>query len=253
MQLAPLNSSLTANKSWFFFDDVIVFLTNSIRGMTGNRVETIVNQWPVSSANASYVSGGKWAACDGVGYWFPAGTPFTKRETRSGTWAQLGASTDTTLYSATFQTIWFDHGITPVNATAEYAIVPNATSSSMAAWTASNPISILANDSTVSVVRNNRDDSRGFVFWTAGSYAGVQADAPAVVYISNVGTKLRVSVADPLAAPSGTIHVTIPGLYSAPGTTAKNRSTTIDVPRNGGKTFTITLSTPLQTRRRAVR
>ncbi len=30
MELAPLNSSLTARKSWFFFDDAIVFLTSGI-------------------------------------------------------------------------------------------------------------------------------------------------------------------------------------------------------------------------------
>ena len=47
MELAPLASALTAKKSWFFFDDAIVFLTNSITSPSTNRVETIVNQWPL--------------------------------------------------------------------------------------------------------------------------------------------------------------------------------------------------------------
>ena len=40
MELAPLDSDLTARKSWFFFDDAIVFLTTSITSPTTNRVET---------------------------------------------------------------------------------------------------------------------------------------------------------------------------------------------------------------------
>jgi hyaluronate lyase len=49
MELAPLQSTLTAKKAWFFFDDAIVFLTNSITSTSTNRVETIVNQVPTSS------------------------------------------------------------------------------------------------------------------------------------------------------------------------------------------------------------
>lgn len=46
MDYTPLNSSVTAKKSWFFFDDSIVFLTNSINSVSGNRIETIIDQRP---------------------------------------------------------------------------------------------------------------------------------------------------------------------------------------------------------------
>ncbi|HEX7421353.1 MAG TPA: polysaccharide lyase family 8 super-sandwich domain-containing protein [Thermoanaerobaculia bacterium] len=240
MDVAPLNSTLTAKKSWFFFDDAIVFLTSSITDGSPNRVETIVNQWPTS---APLTTGSNWMQADNVGYYFPAGNPSTKRETGTGTWAQLGAESDTTPYSATFLTLWFDHGMSPVNTAAEYAIVPNVSATEMRNWAASNPISIRADNATVAAVRNNRDNALGIAFFTAGSVDGFQADAPAVVYVTPSGNNLQVSAADPTNGATGTIHLTIP---------FGSRSVTIEFPRNGGRTFTTTVKAP-QSKRRAVR
>ncbi len=239
MDVAPLNSTLTAKKSWFFFDDVIVFLTNSITDGSPYRVETIVNQWPTSAAPAM---GSNWMQADNAGYYFPTRAPLTKRETGTGTWAQLGAESDSTPYSATFLTLWFDHGTAPMNATAEYAIVPDVSAAAMRDWVASNPISILANNANVSAVRNNRDNAVGMAFWSAGSIDGYQSDAPAVVYVTPSGNNVQVSAADPTNGATGSIHLTIPF-----GT----RSTTIEIPRNGGRTFTTMVKPP--SKRRAVR
>lgn len=240
MDVAPLNSTLTAKKSWFFFDDAIVFLTSSITDGSPYHVETIVNQWPT---NAPLTTGSNWMQADHVGYYFPLGNPSTKRETGTGTWAQLGAESDTTPYSATFLTLWFDHGAWPVNALAEYAIVPNVTAAAMRNWVASNPISVRANNATVAAVRNNRDNALGIAFFSAGSVDGFQSDAAAVVYVTPSGDNLRVSAADPANGATGTIHLTIP---------FGSRAVTVEVPRNGGRTFTTTVKPP-QSKRRAVR
>ena len=240
MDVAPLNSMLTAKKSWFFFDDAIVFLTNSITDGSANRVETVVNQWPT---NAPLTTGSNWMQADNVGYYFPSGNPSAKRETRTGTWAQLGAESDMTPYMATFLTLWFDHGTWPVNATAEYAIVPHVTATAMRNWAASNPISILADTSSVSAVRNNRDGALGIAFWSASSMDGYQSDSAAVVYITQSGSNLQVSASDPTNGVTGAIHLTIP---------FGSRSTTIEIPRNGGRTLT-TIVKPPRSKRRAVR
>ncbi|HEX9162928.1 MAG TPA: polysaccharide lyase family 8 super-sandwich domain-containing protein, partial [Thermoanaerobaculia bacterium] len=255
MDLAPLGTgaTLTAKKSWFSFDDSIVFLTNSINATSANRVETIVNQWPLSTATAAVTSGSNWMQADGVGYYFPTNPHVsTKRETRTGTWAQLGGSTDTTPFSATFLTLWFDHGVMPANAAAEYVIVPNVTANAMRDWVASNPISIRANDARVSAVRNLRDGALGIVFWSPASVEGYQSDAPATVYITRNGTHLSVSAADPTNTATGSFHLTIPGRYRGPGATPSGGFTTIEVLRNGGVTFTTTLEQS-PAKRRAVR
>src|SRR5438093_13336512 len=115
MDYAPLKSSVTAKKAWFFFGDTIVFLTNSINSRSENRIETVIDQRPVTSP---IVSGINWAVANRVGYWLYGASPRIENLTRSGTWASLGGSSDTTPHSATFTTIWLDHGTAPVNASA---------------------------------------------------------------------------------------------------------------------------------------
>lgn len=246
MELAPLGSSLTAKKAWFFFDDAIVFLTNSITSPSPNRVETIVNQWPLMNAASTVHRGSNWAVLENVGYW--SSSPLqVVRETRTGTWAALGGSTDTTEHSKSLVTLFIDHGVAPTLATAEYAIVPNVTPDAMRAWVSSNPIQILANTPTVSAVR--RSSALGLTFWTAGSVEGVSSDSPALVYL----TATSLSAADPLAGTTGTFRITIPGVYTTtdvPYTTTL-RSTTLTIPRAGGRTTVVNLKVKSGKRRSA--
>lgn len=258
MELAPLNSMLTAKKAWFFFDDSIVFLANGITSPSPNRVETIVNQWPLMNASSQLARGSDWAALEGVGYWFPSGGNLqTSRESRTGTWASLGASDDTSAKTRTFVTLWLDHGTQPVNDTAEYVIVPNATASQMREWAASRPIAILANDERVSAARDIRTGATGIAFWSAGaSFDGFEASAPATLFYSSpTPFVLKIAVADPTCAATGSFELTVPGSWSVSGATVLARSihgTRISIPRKSGETTQLTLTRGTN-RRRSVR
>lgn len=256
MELSPLNSVLFARKAYFFFDDAIAALTNSITSPSPNRVETIVNQWPLLSASSTFTRRDDWAHLEGVGYWFPAGGNLrTAREERSGTWASLGGSSDTTAHTKSFVTLWLDHGTTPMLASAAYVIVPNVSASAMASWAASRPLEILANNDTISAVRDTRTGATGITFWRAGSIDGIQSTAPAVVYLTTPDTRtLHLSAADPNAGTSGSFQLTVPGSWittSVPSTRTA-RSTTLTIPRKAGETTTVVLSRP-PAKRRAVR
>jgi chondroitin AC lyase len=245
MELAPLGSTLTAKKSWFFFDDAIVFLTNSIRASSAFNVETIVNQWPLMNASSQLTRRDDWAHLENVGYWFPTPVALqTSRETRSGTWAALGGSTDATPRSAPFVTLWLDHGASPMNATAEYVIVPNVTQTQMAAWAASRPLSILANNDAVSAVRDLRNGNLGIAFWRAASINGIQSSAAAVVYISGDASTMHIAAADPNGNANGTFTLTIPGAWKVTGAafTRTVRSTSLTISRAAGATTEITLT-----------
>ena len=87
----------------------------------------------------------------------------------------------------------------------------------------------MANDGNASAVRAG--NTLGIVFWKPGRVAGVQSDAPAVVYVNGND----VYAADPTNG-IGTFTLTV-------GTR------TIVVPRNGGRTFHASLAA----RRRAIR
>jgi chondroitin AC lyase len=253
MELAPLSSVLTAKKAWFFFDDSIAFLTNSIRSTSGNRVETVVNQVSTSS---TLTRRDDWAHLDNVGYWFPAAASSlqTSRESRSGTWASLGGSSDTTLFTKPFVTMWLDHGAAPVNAGAEYVIVPNVTLSAMAAWAASRPLSILVNTDLVSAVRDNRNGNLGIAFWRAASIDGIQSSSAAVVYLTGNSDVMHVWAADPNATATGTFTLTIPGNWQTTDvpSTRSIRSISLTIPRNTGQTTHVTL-TKGPVKRRTVR
>ncbi|MGN6184856.1 MAG: polysaccharide lyase family 8 super-sandwich domain-containing protein [Thermoanaerobaculia bacterium] len=257
MELAPLGSMLAAKKSWFFFDDAIVFLTNSILSPSGNRVETIVNQWPLVNASSQLVQKNDWAFLENVGYWFPTPVELkTSRETRSGAWASLGASSDTTEVSKPIVTMWLDHGTSPMNATAEYVIVPNVTQSQMASWAASRPLAILANNDSVSAVRDIRNGNLGITFWRAGAIEGISSSTASVVYITQntVARTMTVSAADPNAGNSGSFTITLPGAWYSdePSVTRTPRGTVLTIPKNGGQTTTITLKAGLA-KKRAIR
>lgn len=256
MELAPLDSVLTARKSWFFFDDAIVFLTNSITAPGTNRVETVVNQWPLLNASSQLTRRDDWALLENVGYWFPTPVDLqVSRETRSGTWASLGGSADTTPHSKSFVTLWLDHGVAPVNDTAEYVIVPNKNSTSMAAWAVSRPISIVANNDAVSAARDLRTNALGITFWRAAAIEGFQSNAPAVVFATMIDANtMRIDAADPNANATGTIQLTIPGSWrtTSVASTRSNRWITFSIPRKSGETTTVIL-TRASDRRRAVR
>ena len=250
MELAPLGSTLFAKKAWFFFDDAIVFLTNSIRST--ERAETVINQWPLMNAASQVTRRNDWAHLEGVGYWFPTPADVkVAREDRSGTWAALGGSTDTTVHTKPVVTMWLDHTNTT---TAEYAIVPNVSSTAMASWAASRPLSILANNENVSAVRDLRNGNLGITFWRASQVDGFQASAPAIVYITDDGSSMRVSIADPNANATGSITLTIPGAWrtSDVPSTHTSRSTQLSIPRAGGQTTTIVLER-IPPKRRSVR
>lgn len=241
MDLQPVGSALTAKKSWFFFDDTIVFLTNSITLPSSNRVETIVQQWPLANAASPLIRGTNWLWCENIGYYlYPQNAALNvTREARSGTWQSLGASDDTTPKSATFLTMWLDHGTAPVNADAAYVIVPNITASAMSSFVAPE---IMVNNANASAVRSGA--TLGIVFWTAGSVAGYQSTLPCIVYAVSNGSTIDVYTSDPTNG-NGTYQLTVPSPV------AGVRPTTLTLPRNGGRTVHVTVASPLLKRRAA--
>ena len=254
MDYAPLNENLLAKKSWFFFDDSIVFLTSGILSTSGNHVETVVQQWPLADPNAPLAQGSGWMECEGVGYWFPKGGDIRMtRAPHSGTWAALGASTDTTPHTNTFLNITIDHGTYPSGADDAWVIVPATTASGMSAWAASNPLLIEANTTSVAAVRDRRTNALGIVYWTASSIDGISSDLPATVYVVPNGSKLEVYASDPTNG-SGTYHLTFPSLYTTKDApyAIGYRSTTVTLARAAGNTVHVTL-TPAKPRRRAAR
>jgi len=257
MDVAPLGSNLRARKSWFFFDDSIVFLTSGIRCLGGSPVETVVDQRPAIGSAKLVVDGAplkgsdvktraNWAVGDGIGYYFPGGATVRVREDeRNGSWQLLSTDGSPDQVSRRIRSVVVEHGANVTNASAEYVMVPGKDASSMREWAAARPITILANDDTLAAARDERSGELGIVFWKAGSIAGISSAQPAIVLATEAQRQLRLSVSEP-SRNYPRISITLAGRYKlASGdafVTSSGRTTTIDVNVSTGVTTTIVLN-----------
>jgi hypothetical protein len=261
MDLAPVASTLRAQKSWFFFDDTIVMLGSNIRATSTAQVETIVEQWPFSSATAALFVDGQAVsadagaatkvtalAADGLGYFFPGGANVKAEiKDQTGNWSSLGVSSGSV--TARFLTLSLDHGSAPTGAQYAYAIA--LADQDTAAWAKAAPFSVLLNDKDRAVVRAGQ--RTGAVFWTAGAIdispaEKLAADSPCVVWIADDGNVVTIHAADPAQA-SGRIKLTLNGSYA--DAAAGDTGVTVDrtasavvasIDRAGGVTHSLRVS-----------
>ncbi|WP_127586805.1 polysaccharide lyase family 8 super-sandwich domain-containing protein [Paenibacillus koleovorans] len=208
-------SVLEAKKSYFFFDNEIVFLGSDINTPSNNKTETIVTQWPLSAANVplyvngtnvssamgytSTLNGVNWAQSDNTGYYFPGGqTIEASRVTQTGTWFDLrdGQNYDNPV-SGNFLTLAYNHGTNASNQSYSYAVVPNVNDSQMAAYAGSSPYTVLAQNSSVHAVKDASTNAVGAAFWTAGNVDIVSVDTPSIVYYKENGNQFELALNNP--------------------------------------------------------
>ncbi|MBU3895647.1 polysaccharide lyase 8 family protein [Serratia rubidaea] len=216
--LKGLESTLQANKVWFFLDDVIVCLGADISCRDGVRVESIVENRKLSTIRQQgfFVDGmaqpddvpwsatqveSTWAHLDGAGgYIFPGGATINAlREERSGRWRDIDQGGDTLSISRQYLTLWFDHGIDPSSHSYVYILMPSA---SMA-----QTCTRAADTSWLSILENNVNQqginvpSLGFMavnFWSSGTVDTLSADGPCCVMVREMGDGTAViCVSDP--------------------------------------------------------
>ncbi|MEU5153731.1 polysaccharide lyase 8 family protein [Glycomyces sp. NPDC021274] len=236
MDLIGEDSTLRAKKAWFVVDEMICALGAGItaadgraiwstvehrnRHADGDRRMTVDGVVPAADSDLKEsIEGATWAHLPGVaGYVFPAGSAGLRvgRETRRGAWNDIeqGPTTgggDTEVHTRRYATLWFDHGVSPVDAAYAYVLLPTATEAVTRAQAVDCDIEVLANTTTVQAVAAPRQGLLAAHFWQAGDIGGLACDGPASVIVVQ-GEDLAVAVAD-----SGrtTTEVTIELPYAA--------------------------------------
>jgi hyaluronate lyase len=233
MDLIADGSTLRAKKSWFVVDEAICALGAGITAVDGRAIWTTVEHRnrhadgdrrmtidgvvpPGDTDLTSVVEGAAWAHLPGVaGYVFPAGSSGLRvaRETRDGAWNDIeqGPTTgggDTEVHTRRYATLWFDHGVSPMDAAYAYVLLPTASQEATAAWAADPALTILANTTAVQAV-----ESAGTLlaahFWQAGEAGGLACDGPASVIVRRSEDGIAVAVADP-GRTADTITIELP-------------------------------------------
>lgn len=217
MDFAAKNSSLTARKSWFFFDEEMVCLGTAIACPTGNPVETTVDQrrlvpttaaltidgvvQPATLPSTQSPTAASWIHCGNFGYYFPGGAALqVQRQDQQGAWRDLNVSQATTVKSNSILTILFNHGANPTSGTYAYAVLPKFTAAQTSAYSAAPPFSIAAQNATAHAVRHNGHNALGVVFWEKGTVEKITADTPCIVYAEQRLSTYTLAVSDPTHA-----------------------------------------------------
>ncbi|MEL3906211.1 MAG: polysaccharide lyase family 8 super-sandwich domain-containing protein [Treponema sp.] len=226
-------SSLTAKKSWFFFDNEIVCLGAGITASDNRPVETIVEHRKLKNAGDTvFIADGeevlpsfgtvqitpRWAflgtntenGTDTIGYYFPEKTAITaSRELRSGNWYAVNDWLSDEEILKNFLSVSIPHGNNPAQAGYAYVLLPCLTREQTRRYGESPDIAILANAKAMQAVYEKETGIVGCNFWEAGmlpltnsafSATGIQsihAEQPCSVVFRQQDGKITLAVSDP--------------------------------------------------------
>ncbi len=192
--ISPHNSTLTARKAWFCFDDEVVCLGSDIDANDGFEVRTIVENRKspqkvtadaeelVLTGKETDISGKSWVHLENTaGYYFPEGGTLTARKTDADT---------------SFFELWISHGENPENGGYAYTILPTVTAEQTAQYAENPDTYILCNTEEIQAVADKSTGAVGIVFWQAGSFGGITVSEPMAVMLRETGGKTEIAVSD---------------------------------------------------------
>ena len=220
MQLNVFQGRLQGKKSWFLFDDEVVALGADIHcTVPGKHVETIVENRKLTSSRARPLvrpSGARWAnlpatpSAPAIGYVFIGRTKVkSRRARRTGSWRDIDTGYPPAKLSATYQTMWIDHGAKPRGSSYGYVLLPGKDAAATAAYAANPVVRVVENSTKAQVVEHLTLGITAINFWKPGaSVAGVTADAICSVMVRRVRGRISIAVSDPTQLNTRAIHVT---------------------------------------------
>jgi chondroitin AC lyase len=217
---SPLDS-LTARKSWFFFDDEFVALGAGIDSQSEYPVNTTLNQSLLKGevtagrsdaatilTNGDHVlEGVQWVHHDQTAYLFPDTRPVRlENRRRSGAWKEISeqswAFSQDEVNKDVF-TLWFDHGIQPQQDDYQYIIVPNIASNEVNRYASISPVKILANTPQIQAVQHTGLGISQIVFYLPGEIKITEdliltAETPGLVMVKKHNHEIKeITVVDP--------------------------------------------------------
>lgn len=167
------HTSLTAKKSWFFFDDAYICLGAGIRSSEKFPVYTTLNQCFLRGdvmindgtsgmkveKGERVINGLQWVYHDNVGYLFPSVQKvFLSNKEKTGSWFRINrqASTSKKDVKEDVFSLCVDHGIRPSSGTYAYVVLPATDITKVEKYVANPEISILANTEKIQAVKTDK-------------------------------------------------------------------------------------------------
>lgn len=101
------------------------------------------------------------------------------------------------LHTRNYMTVWFDHGVDPVDEAYEYILLPKKAREEVADYHANPDVAVLSNTKQIQAVRESQLGITAINFWERGSYGDVKANQPSSVMMQESGNQLKLAVSDP--------------------------------------------------------
>lgn len=222
MTISNKNETLYGQKSWFMFDDEIVFINSKISDTSQYKVETTLenrrllknNQLLVNNkATSQYMGLAKTIYIQdneqnkSLGYFFPEETTIMfSLITNIGAWTNINISvnggpiTSTSLTSRPltnrYALLTYDHGINPKNDTLIYYLLPNISPQQLQKY--QNPIEILALSNNIHGVFHNQLNILALHFFKAGQYNHISANRELLFMEQLTNNSHYAAISDPI-------------------------------------------------------
>mgnify|MGYP006291513205 CR=1 FL=1 len=208
---------LRARKSWFCFDRFVVCLGTGISTCRERPVVTTLNQCRLNGG-VTVCAGGNDVRLeegkhrleqvssvlhDGIGYVFPrTATVTVENGERSGNWWRINHQYSEEEVTKDVFTLWFDHGVSPDDASYSYVIVPGVDEAGIAACVSDPSFEILRNSPGVQAVSHRGLKMIQAAFYEAGALEcpgmpRITTEEPCLIMVQGTDCGLTVSVADP--------------------------------------------------------
>ena len=189
--------TLTAKKSWFFFDRAILCMGCEIEAADGFTVRTVLEN--------RALEGDEYILADGKRIDFAEGEQilFAQRIfiPHTGGFVFFGATGIRLRFyekaGVKYAALWLDHGVDPKGEAYAYLLLPNATEDEVSSYDAGD-VEILRNDGILQSAREKSSGLCGMIFRAAGEMRGVTADHGMIAMMRESNGEIRsLTVCDP--------------------------------------------------------
>ena len=180
--LPVYHCTLTANKSYFFFDRAILCLGSDITAKDGYRVRTIIENRALLNDDFIVADGKRIDFAKGV-------LSLTDKRIfiphTGGFIFHNGGNIKVKFYenaSVRYVSLWLDHGTDPEGEKYVYILLPNASENETFDYNMGD-IEILQNDGKIQAAKESSSGLSGIIFRNPGEFEGISADQPMIMML----------------------------------------------------------------------
>lgn len=230
MTIGNPGENLLGQRSWFMFDDEIVFINTGVTDDSGNEVVSTIENRRLFSNTTTMVNGSDLTTFNGVsksfyidaggtsiGYYFPTAVEVDfSVVAREGSWNAVdGSRNQPTVYTDDYALMTYSYGVGPNKASLVYYMLPNIREGGLQNYENDDPITLLEVSEDVHAVSHDDLDILAINFFSdsGGSFKGISANTEIMFMQKENNGVYDCAISDPMFSDRA-IAITIDGVVA---------------------------------------